>query len=395
MRAAAEFPAAPDAPATPAVDVAAAEAPEAEVRVRRYSRTTLALVLLAGIAVIAALYFARAFFVPLLIGILASYTLRPVVDWLNRLHIPQAVAAAIVMAVLVGGGSWMAYSLSDEATVMMEKLPDAARKLRMKLTNARNAVPTALQNVQEAADELQRAATDVAAKPGTRPAPPPSAAPDSSAWLRDYALTQSALLLSIAAKAPIVLLLAYFLLASGDHFRRKLVQLVGPSLSRKKDVLRILEEVDAQVQHYLLVMLASNALVGLGTWLALEAMGVEQAGVWGVFAGVMHFVPYLGPVAVAATVGVAGFIQFGSILQAVAVAGVTLLVAGMIGMVFMTWLQSRVARVNAAVLFIALLFFGWLWGVAGVLLGAPLVAIARVVCDRVEALKPVGELLGS
>ncbi len=395
MRAAAEFPAAPDTPATPAVDVAAAEAPEAEVRVRRYSRTTLALVLLAGIAVIAALYFARAFFVPLLIGILASYTLRPVVDWLNRLHIPQAVAAAIVMAVLVGGGSWMAYSLSDEATVMMEKLPDAARKLRMKLTNARNAVPTALQNVQEAADELQRAATDVAAKPGTRPAPPPSAAPDSSAWLRDYALTQSALLLSIAAKAPIVLLLAYFLLASGDHFRRKLVQLVGPSLSRKKDVLRILEEVDAQVQHYLLVMLASNALVGLGTWLALEAMGVEQAGVWGVFAGVMHFVPYLGPVAVAATVGVAGFIQFGSILQAVAVAGVTLLVAGMIGMVFMTWLQSRVARVNAAVLFIALLFFGWLWGVAGVLLGAPLVAIARVVCDRVEALKPVGELLGS
>ena len=154
MRAAAEFPAAPDTPATPAVDVAAAEAPEAEVRVRRYSRTTLALVLLAGIAVIAALYFARAFFVPLLIGILASYTLRPVVDWLNRLHIPQAVAAAIVMAVLVGGGSWMAYSLSDEATVMMEKLPDAARKLRMKLTNARNAVPTALQNVQEAADEL-------------------------------------------------------------------------------------------------------------------------------------------------------------------------------------------------------------------------------------------------
>lgn len=395
MRAAADFSAAPDAPAEQAADVAVAESPEAEVRVRRYSRTTLALVLLAGIAVIAVLYFARAFFVPLLIGILASYTLRPVVDWLNRLHIPQAVAAAIVMAVLVGGGSWMAYSLSDEATVMIEKLPDAARKLRTKLTNSSNAAPTALQNVQEAADELQRAATDVAAKPGTRPAPPPSATQDSTVWLRDYALTQSALLLSIAAKAPIVLLLAYFLLASGDHFRRKLVQFAGPSLSRKKDVLRILEEVDAQVQHYLLVMLASNALVGLGTWLALEAMGVEQAGVWGVFAGVMHFVPYLGPVAVAATVGVASFIQFGSVLQALAVAGVTLLVAGMIGMVFMTWLQSRVARVNAAVLFIALLFFGWLWGVAGVLLGAPLVAIARVVCDRVEALKPVGEMLGS
>lgn len=395
MRAAAEIPAAPDAPERQAVAEAGPEAAEVEVRIRRYPPTTLALVLLAGIAVIATLYFARTFFVPLLIGILASYTLRPVVNWLRRLHIPQAIAAALVMAVLVGGVSWIAYSLSDEATVMIEKLPDAARKLRMKLTASRDAVPTALQNVQEAADELQRAATDVAAKPGTRTAPPPAAAtPDSTAWLRDYALTQSALLLSIAAKMPIVLLLAYFLLASGDHFRRKLVQFVGPSLARKKDVLRILEEVDAQVQHYLLVMLASNALVGLGTWLALEAMGVEQAGVWGVFAGVMHFVPYLGPVVVAAAVGVAAFIQFGFVLQALAIAGVTLLVAGLIGMVFMTWLQSRVARVNAAVLFIALLFFGWLWGIAGVLLGAPLVAIARVVCDRVEALKPAGELLG-
>ena len=160
-------------------------------------------------------------------------------------------------------------------------------------------------------------------------------------------------------------------------------------------MLGILEEVDAQVQRYLLVMLVSNSLVAVGTWLALEAMGMEQAGVWGVFAGVMHFVPYLGPVVVAIVTGVAAFVQFGTILNALAVGGVTMLVAGLIGMVFMTWLQSRVARVNAAVLFIALLFFGWLWGIAGVLLGAPLVAIARVICDRVDALKPVGELLGS
>src|SRR6478609_2829617 len=100
----------------------------------RYTRTGVALVILAGIAVIAALYFARAFFVPLLIGILASYTLRPLVDWLQKIHIPPAVGAAIVIAVLVGVTSWMAYSLSDEATALIEKLPEAARKLRTKLT---------------------------------------------------------------------------------------------------------------------------------------------------------------------------------------------------------------------------------------------------------------------
>src|SRR5471032_2671055 len=117
MRAVAELAAAPDDASSPQ----AADATRAEVRVRRYSRTTMALTILAGIAVIASLYFARAFFVPLLIGILASYTLRPVVDCLHRLLIPQAIAVALVMAVLVGGAGWMAYSLSDDATVLIEK----------------------------------------------------------------------------------------------------------------------------------------------------------------------------------------------------------------------------------------------------------------------------------
>ncbi len=394
MEAAARIRAEAESQAPVAPGEQATAVPVVEKKPVRYTRTSIALIILASIAVVAALFFARAFFVPLLIGILASYTLRPIVDWLRRFRIPQAVAAALVVVVLVGGVSWIGYSLSDEAAVLIEKLPEAARRLRAKLTSTHSTVPTALQNVQEAANELQKAATDVAQKPGARTPPPPPPA-ESTAWLRDYAITQSALLLSIAAKTPIVLLLAYFLLASGDHFRRKLVMLVGPSLTRKKEVLGILEEVDAQVQRYLLVMLVSNALVAVATWLTLEAMGVEQAGVWGVFAGVMHFVPYLGPVVVAVASGIAGFVQFGTVLNGFAVGSATLLVAGLVGMVFMTWLQSRVARVNAAVLFIAILFFGWLWGIAGVLLGAPLVAIARVVCDRVEALKPLGEFLGS
>jgi predicted PurR-regulated permease PerM len=200
--------------------------------------------------------------------------------------------------------------------------------------------------------------------------------------------------ITVAAQAPIVLLLAYFLLASGVHFRRKLVQFVGPSLSRKKDAVRILEEIDVQVQRYLLTMLMSNTLVAIATWLAFEALGMEHAGVWGVASGVLHFIPYLGSALIVLGSGIAAFLQFGSPLHALATAGVALLVAGAIGYLFMTWLQSRAARVNAAVLFIALLFFGWLWGIWGLLLGAPLVAIVKVVCDRVEALKPVGELLG-
>ena len=372
-----------------------AETAGATLRARRYTRMSLALVILAIIAVIATLHFARAFFAPLLIGILVSYALHPVVDWLETLRIPRAAAAALVMGVLIGGFSWVGYSLAGEATALIEKLPDAARKLRQTLNSNRGNAPSALQNVQEAASELQRAANDVAQKPenpGRRAVPVMAPAP--SWWLRDYAVAQSTLLISIAMQTPIVLLLAYFLLASGDHFRRKLVQLVGPSLSTKKDALRILEEIDAQVQRYLFVMVATNTLVAIGTWLAFKALGLEQAGAWGVFAGVMHFVPYLGTVLLALAAGVAGFLQFGTLLQGAAVAGTALLVAGIISQSFSLWLQSRLARINAAVLFIALLFFGWLWGAAGLLLGAPLVAIAKVICDRVESLKPAGELLG-
>jgi predicted PurR-regulated permease PerM len=359
---------------------------------RRYTSVSLALTVLAAIALVAALYLARAFFVPLLIGILASYALRPVVDWLQAHYLPRPVGAALALVALVGSLSWVGYSLSGDAAAMIEKLPEAARKLRQTMTDASAGRKTPLQNMQEAANEIQGAAADAALKPGTRAAA--VRAPEPSVWLRDYAIAQSRLLITVAAQAPIVLLLAYFLLASGVHFRRKLVQFVGPSLSRKKDAVRILAEIHVQVQSYLLATLLSNTLVAIGTWLAFEALGMEHAGVWGVAAGVLHFIPYLGSALIVLGSAVAAFLQFESVLHALAIAGVALLVAGAIGYVFMTWLQSRAARVNAAVLFIALLFFGWLWGIWGLLLGAPLVAIVKVVCDRVDALKPLGELLG-
>jgi predicted PurR-regulated permease PerM len=352
-------------------------------------RLHLAAAVVAVLALVAALYLARAFFVPLLIGILASYALHPLVDWLQARHLPRSIGAALVLATVVAGVSWVGVSISDDAQEVIEKLPEAARKLRKDLSAARQGGATALQNMQEAAQELEGAATDASAKSGTgtpqrastaRAAAPP---PAEATWLRDYTLAQSALLFTVAAQTPIVLLLAYFLLASGSHFRRKLVQLVGPSLSAKKDAVRILEEIDVQVQRYLLSTLLANALLGVVTWLAFQALGLDQAAVWGAAAGVFHFIPYLGPALIALGSGVAAFMQSGS-----------LLVAGVIGFAFMTWLQSRFARVNAAVLFIALLFFGWLWGAWGLLLGAPLVAIAKVVFDRVDALKPAGELLG-
>ena len=202
--------------------------------------------LLSAFAMVAALYLARGFFIPLLIGILASYALHPLVDWLATHRVPRSIGAALVLAMMVGSLSWIGVSMSDDATALIEKLPEAARKLRHDLGIARLGAPTALQNMQEAAHQLQGAAADAGAQPeaaaksGTAAVTPPrpavrtvvARAPEST-WLLDYTLAQSALLATVAAQTPIVLLLTYFLLASGAHFRRAVPACAG-SAPRKQ-----------------------------------------------------------------------------------------------------------------------------------------------------------------
>lgn len=355
--------------------------------------TAIALWIIALVALVGGLHFAQTFFIPLLFGILVSNALSPIVDWVERCRIPRVLGAALVLAALIGGVSWVALSLSGDAGLIVEKLPEAAHKLRHSLRTLRADGPTVLQQVEKAAKELEKAAVDAGLKSPAAAVVITNQAEDGG-WVKDFLLKQSALLVSFAAQMPIVLLLTYFLLAAGTHFRRKLLKLVGPSLTRKKDAVRILEEVHLQVQRYLLVLIISNTLIAVLTWWALELYGLEHAGVWGVAAGILRFVPYLGTMIILSASGIAGLLQFGSLPLALAVAATTVFISGSIGMLFGTWLQGRFARVNEAVLFIVLLFFGWLWGVAGLLLGAPLLAIAKVICDRIESLKPVGEMLG-
>ena len=190
------------------------------IREGKNLHVTLSLGILAFIAIVASLYLARSFFVPLLIGILASYALHPLVDCLKKCYLPRPIGAALVLALLVGGISWITIAISDDTVAVIEKMPDAARKLRENLSEKRTG-STALQNMQETANQLEGAAADAGAKPGSRTIAIHVREP--TAWLHNYALSQSTLVLSIIAQTPVVLLLTYFLLSSGSHFRRKLV----------------------------------------------------------------------------------------------------------------------------------------------------------------------------
>jgi predicted PurR-regulated permease PerM len=172
------------------------------------------------------------------------------------------------------------------------------------------------------------------------------------------------------------------------------VRIAGSSLSRKKVTVTILDDINQSIQRYMLMLLTTNVMVGVATWIAFRMIGLDNAGAWGVFAGVAHLIPYFGPAVTAALTGMAGFIQFGTFSTALLVAGASLLVATIIGTFVTAWMTGRIAKMNTAGVFISLLFFGWLWGVWGLLLSIPIIVIVKVVSQQVEPLHPLAELLG-
>jgi predicted PurR-regulated permease PerM len=201
-------------------------------------------------------------------------------------------------------------------------------------------------------------------------------------------------LAALVGQATVVGFIAYFLMAAGDSFRRKMVKIAGPTFGQKRITLQVLDEITGQIQRYLLVQLFTSLLVGLATWLAFLWLGLQHAAVWGAAAAVLNLVPYLGSIVLSGGAALVGFLQFGTLGMALLIGGVSLGIHTLSGNLLTPWLTSRASRMNPVVIFVGVLAWGWLWGIWGLLLGAPLLMVAKAVCDRVEDFKPIGELLG-
>ena len=126
----------------------------------------------------------------------------------------------------------------------------------------------------------------------------------------------------------------------------------------------------------------------------LRWIGFEQAALWGLLAGVFNSIPYFGPVVVTAAVAVVAFLQFGTLQMVLVASGATFVITSLEGMLLTPLLTSRAGRMNAVAVFVGLIFWGWVWEVWGMLLAVPMLMVVKAICDRVEDLKPVGELLG-
>lgn len=354
----------------------------------------VSLAILATLASVFMLRWASAVFIPLMVGILFSYGLSPVVDWLALRRIPRALSAALLVLGIVSGFGATVYSLSDDAGKLVESLPLAANKLRDTTRMHFMQKDNTLASMQKAATQLERAAEET-----NRAAPAERGVQrvqieKTKFDVKDYLWTGTLGLLAMLGQIGVVAMITFFLMVSGDTFRRKLVKLTGPTLSRKKITLQALNEIHDQIQRYMVVQIFTSGLVGVATWLCFLAVGLENAAVWGIAAGVLNLVPYIGSVLITAGSAMVGFLQFGTLDMAILVAGISLLINSIEGFLLTPWLTSRASKMNPVAVFVGVLAWGWLWGAWGLLLGVPILMVIKAVCDRVDDLKPVGELLG-
>jgi predicted PurR-regulated permease PerM len=354
----------------------------------------ITLSVLAVIGIVLMLQYAQPVVIPVVVAVLISYVLGPAVDSLARHGVPRMVGSTLIIALLCGAIGAGVYSLSGQALEIVEKVPAAARRMGERLERRGRSAEGALEKVQDAAKEVEEAA-ERASDPATvargvtrvQVVEPAFAA-------RDYLWSGGMDLLGLAGQFAMVLFLVFFLLLTGDLFKRKLVRIAGPTLTKRKVTVQIMDEINKQISAFLRVQVVTSLVVAVATGVALWWFGVEQYIIWGLLAGIFNSIPYLGPVVVSAGLGIVAFLQFDDIVRTVAVSGVALAITSFEGWLLTPMLMSRAASMNPVAIFIGLLFWSWVWGVMGTILAVPMMMMLKAICDRVEDVQWVGELLG-
>lgn len=356
---------------------------------------TMAPMVIAVLATIVFIDWAQAVLLPLVASVLLSYSLDPLVSGLDRLKIPRPISAAVVLLGVIALIVLATVPLQRETMAMLDKIPSALHQFQSK--SPVNPVPDEglMKKAEDAAKQIEETAKEESPDDEwSRPQATAVRIVEEPFSLRDYLLTGSSTALVMITQCFSTLLLVYFLLSIGSLYKRKVVRISGPSFARMRKAVRILNEFHQQVRRFIFVMALGAVFVGFFTWLAFFIIGVEQAVLWGVVAGVASAIPYLGPFLVLIGTGAAAFIQFSALDMTFLVAGISLAITSIQGNLLTPWLTSRVSSLNAVAIFIGLLFWGWLWGPVGLIVATPILMIIKTVCDHVENLRSVGELLG-
>jgi predicted PurR-regulated permease PerM len=346
-----------------------------------------ALIAISVVAVVFALHWARNFFVATLLGVLIAYGLDPIVSLLSRLRVPRWAGATLTMVALCGVLGVGTVALGGQFRAVVEDLPNAVKRMT---AHVGGGDPGTLEKLQSAAREIEKAAeraTGASSPPARVVAAPPGFS------LSSFLLGNLLDVASFGGYAVMVLFLAFFLLLAGDAFEVKMLRIAGPSLERRKVTRKVLKDIHDSVQNFLLVLVGTNALLMVLSWAAFWTIGLDNAGGWALVAGLLHLIPYVGSVMLAVLLGATAYMQFGDVQTALVTVLASLAIATVAGLLLATWMAGRLSRVNTAAMFVALLFWGWLWGFWGLVLAIPLTVTAKVAAELIEPLHPVAELL--
>jgi predicted PurR-regulated permease PerM len=358
---------------------------------RSPANSSLPLKIIAVGLTVAALWYAQELLIPLLSAALLSYALRPIHRRLVAVHVPSALAAGIVLTAVIGLTGAGVVALHGQVTAFADRLPALTQQLRQAIQSGRGAFSSTVQPVQQAANELKKAADETG---------PPPARGVTRVQVEEPPMRLSDLLwrgtvgvVGVATQAMMVFFLVFYLLTSGDSYKQRLVRIAGPSLLRRRITIEILDDITAQIERFIMARIVISAIVGVATGLAVWWLGLSQPAVWGLAAGILNNIPYLGPSVAVAAATLAAFVQFGTLAMAGAVCAVTTLIAFIEGFVITPWLMGRAGNMNTGMVFVGLMFWGWVWGVWGLLFAVPIMMSVKAFCDHVPEYRYVSEWL--
>lgn len=372
-------PAADDGVTAPAAVIAAALEPAADAAGGGRA-VRVAVVGLFALAVLYTLFAARILLLPIVLAILLSFILWPVVRALRRLRIPEALGALLVLAGMTVAAGYAVYALSGPATTWLAAAPQALRRIEQRLQVVKDTVA----DVQAATSRVEQIAT--------------VSGGDAPTVVAVQGASLSSLLLAstgeIIATGVIILVLAYFLLASGDLFLRKCLR-VMPTRRDRDLLVAMAQELQNSISGYLFTVTLINAGLGVAVAAAMALLGLPNALLWGAIAAAFNFVPYIGAAVGIACVAAASLITFGTLGEAIVPPAVYLLLTTIEAYLVTPAVLSRRFTLNPVVVLVGLLFWGWIWGIPGALIAMPLVMTVKIVCDYVPALGTVGEFLSN
>ena len=332
-----------------------------------------------GLLILYALYFASEIVVPIVFAFVLHLLLQPSMRIFARLHVPRTIAALLIIVVFFGGIAALGFTLSGPAAVWVAKAPDSLPRLEQRLSIFKNPV-TVMQKASNEVEKLaQSSASDVRSVAVVGPG------------LSSFLFSSTRAFLAGGLTTAVLL---FFLLRSGDLFLRRLVEIL-PTLANKKQAVDISHEIESNISRYLVTITLMNAAVGIMTGIAAYFCGLSDAALWGVVAFLLNYIPILGPLCGVAILFLVGLLTFDSTWQALLPAVIYLVIHLVEGETVTPILLARHFTLNPVLVILALLFWYWMWGVAGALLAVPMLATSKIICDRIRPLMALGHFLGT